>query len=53
MSVVRQPDLLAPLERARPDRVLPVEPFEFTGEGCEPDPTYVPPAWLRLPLADE
>jgi len=30
-------------------RPYAVTPFEFTGEGCDPDPTYVPPEWLRLP----
>lgn len=26
--------------------------FEFTGEGCEPDPNYKPPDWLLLPSDD-
>lgn len=29
-----------------------VDAFEFRGEGCVPDPDYVPPAWLVLPTDD-
>jgi len=50
-----QPDLFDPVVHSRAARLdtsppqRPVRPFGFTGEGCDPDPTYVPPEWLRLP----
>ncbi len=43
MTRPAQRDLFAPAKEPPP------EPFEFTGEGCEPDPTWTPPDHLKLP----
>lgn len=56
----RQPDLFGTVVRSRatrldtspPHRTI-VEPFNFApGPECDPDPTYVPPEWLRIALID-
>lgn len=46
MTTPRQADLFAALTR---EVVAELESEIFTGEGCVPDPNYVPPAWLVLP----
>jgi len=37
-----------------PARRVEAEAFEFVaGAECEPDPSYVPPEWLKLPGIDD
>jgi hypothetical protein len=63
VTTPRQPDLFNRSAAQRPARVaitsrIPAErsaapePFDFTGEGCVPDPNYVAPDFLRLPTDD-
>lgn len=49
MSAARQSDLFAALTR---EVVAEMESEIFCGEGCVPDPDWVPPDFLRL-LTDD
>jgi hypothetical protein len=57
-----RPDLFAPVVPSRATRQhvdtstrpYAITPFNFApGPECDPDPTYTPPEWLRLPTDDQ